>query len=190
MLHSYWAPSTKSTYLRVKKHASLSAVKELETTASMRQMKTFQSEPRSPTPNSSGKLETKRAGSEKWRWWEGMFSNHLSSDRSGWGNWPLVSSLACLLKVAATPPSSSLSLSTDFFRAKQGQPSMCLLVTPLGDPDSQREVGGSREAAGVMVGRLSSFPPPALPTLVWFPAAPQPAMPPGAKPHVPSGKYI
>lgn len=84
-----------------------------------------------------------------------MFSNHHSSDRSGWGNRPLVSSLACLLKVAATPPSSSLSLSTDFFRAKQGQPSMCLLVTPLGDPDSQRKVGGSREAAGVMVGRLS-----------------------------------
>ena len=119
-----------------------------------------------------------------------MFSNHLSSDRSGWGNRPLVSSLACLLKVVATPPSSSLSLSTDFLRAKQGQASMCLLVSPLGDPDSQRKVGGSREAAGATVGRLSSCSPSALPTLVWFPAAPQPAGPPGAMPHVPSGKYI
>ena len=51
--------------LKSQKACLLSAVKELETTASMRQMKTFQSEPRSPTPDSSGKLETKRAGSEK-----------------------------------------------------------------------------------------------------------------------------
>lgn len=63
---------------------------------------------------------------------------------------------------------------------------MCLLVTPLGE-SNERKVGGSREAAGAVVGRLS---PPALPTLVWLPAALQSEEPPGSREHVHSGKYI
>lgn len=61
-----------------------------------------------------------------------MFSNHLSSDRSGWGNWPLVSSLACLLKVVATPPSSSLSLSTDFLEQNRDSPACAFWSLPWG----------------------------------------------------------
>ena len=112
--HSYWASSKKSTHLRVKKRTSLSPVKELETTASMRQIKTSKSEPRSPTPSSSGKLETgEQERSEGNR--RSCSQNVSGSERSDWENWPLDPSLACLLKVVATAPSSSLSLSTDFF---------------------------------------------------------------------------
>lgn len=82
------------------------------------------------------------------------------------GNWPLVPSV--------TAPPSCFPCQR-FFRAKQGQASMCLLVTPLGDPNIQRKVGGSREAAGALVGRLSSCSPPTLPTLVWLPAVLQAA---------------
>lgn len=57
-----------------------------------------------PTPDSSGKLEAGDAG-EKWR--RSCSQNISRSEKRGWENWPLVSSLTCLLKVVATPPSSS-----------------------------------------------------------------------------------
>lgn len=49
------------------------------------------------------------------------------------------------------------------FTTKQRQASMCLLVTPLGDPNSQRKVGGSREAAGALVDHLLLCSPPHFP---------------------------
>lgn len=67
-------------------------------------------------------------------------------------------------------------LSTAFLEQNWDWPTYAFWALPWEDPNSQRKVGGSREAAGAMVGRLSSCSPRALPTLVWLPAALQSAL--------------
>lgn len=67
-------------------------------------------------------------------------------------------------------------LSTAFLEQNWDWPTYAFRALPWEDPNSQRKVGGSREAAGAMVGRLSSCSPRTLPTLVWLPAALQSAL--------------
>lgn len=143
--HSYWASSKTSTHLRVKKHTSLSTVKELETTASTRQIKTFKSETSPPPPillaswRRESRREVKAVGgvvrktSLGVKGVVGKIGPWFHLWHVCWRWWP-------------QPPALPFPCQQIFFRANQGQASMCLLVTPLGDPNSQRKVRGSREA--------------------------------------------
>lgn len=92
-------------------------MKELETAASMWQIKTLKSDLRSPHPRFFWQAGIRACRREMKMVGGVALKTSFRVKKNIGGNWPLVSYLACLQKVVATPPSSSL-LCQQFFLSK------------------------------------------------------------------------